>query len=497
MKKSRSSATKKAKVTAPPKLLKQKIVTEKRTSEREKAKRAAGMRNGKGPARIAHIPAHEQKATTREKFVPGLLVVQVKPDVVDTVPDIRRATMDVVRNLSLPEAVDAPFRDLDAKGLIREIRPVFSRMTAGRSLSMAPTNAAVSFAISVRDSENEDLLGVNMIRLNRSVDLQKVKKELESTPGIEYVHQVPRRWMTARRRPDDPLMRRQWGLTSIGWFKVEPFPNATTVKVAVLDSGVDLNHRDLKNTIRSYNYEGSSSVDIIGHGTHLAGIIGAQTNNNVGISGVCQCDLNVWKIFSDTPDPDDGEFYVDDVMYKRALNAVRTSGMRVLNLSIAGEGRDRTEERLLRRLVAAGVTVVAAMGNEFKEGNPISFPGAYRDVIAVGAVGKTKRRASFSNTGSHVSIAAPGLGIVSTLPLKASAARSSAETRYASWDGTSQATSLVAGAAALVLARNPDLTPAQVRERLISTATKLSAMGNKSKTNEYGFGLLNIEQALS
>jgi subtilisin family serine protease len=172
--------------------------------------------------------------------------------------------------------------------------------------------------------------------------------------------------------------------------------------------------------------------------------IAADINNKVGLSGICRCDLNFWKIFTDTPDPEDGDFYVDEVMYQRALNAVRSTGMKVLNLSIGSDGPSQTEKILIRRLVDADVTVVASMGNEFEEGNPIEFPGAYPGVIGVGAVGKTKRRASFSNTGSHISIVAPGKGILSTLPMKASASRHSDETKYASWDGTSMASPHVA-----------------------------------------------------
>ncbi|HEY6046753.1 MAG TPA: S8 family serine peptidase, partial [Pyrinomonadaceae bacterium] len=374
---------------------------------------------------------------------------------------------------------------------------IFSRMTGGDALSTAPTNVAAAFAMSVHDSEEDDLRGITLLRLARATDLTKVEKELNHTPGIEYVHAVPRRWMTARSKPNDPFFERQWGLEAIGWLNPDALPDASAVKVAVLDTGVDVTHRDLENVVQSYKHEGASVEDIIGHGTHVSGIIAADINNNVGLSGICRCDLNFWKVFSDTPDPEDGEFYVDEVMYQRALNAAQNAGVKVMNLSIGGGDPSQTERMLFRRLVDAGVTVVAAMGNEFQEGNPIEFPGAYPGIIAVGAIGKTKRRASFSNTGPHISIVAPGKGIVSTLPLKASAARHADETRYASWDGTSMATPHVTAVAALILAVNPDFTPAQVRERLISTATKLSVMGNKTKTDEYGHGLLNVGRALS
>ncbi len=479
--------------TPSPKSRKQKAARQTRaTRSRESLRKESSA----VPARIVHKAAHQHSAA-RQKYAPGQLIVRCKEDVTRGLPDVRRASIASLHTFSLPAAVESPFKQLEEQGLIREVKPIFSRMTSGRSLSVAPTNVASAFAMSVRDSESDDLRGITLLRLARSTDLKKVEKDLANTPGIEYVHRVPRRWITARPQPNDPLFKRQWGLQAIGWLNVDPLPDATTVKVAVLDTGVDMTHRDLENVVQTYIHEGASSEDIVGHGTHVSGIIAGEINNNVGISGICRCDLSVWKVFTDTPDPEDGEFYVDEVMYQRALNAVRASGMRAVNLSIGGGDPSETERLLFRRLIDAGVTVVAAMGNEFKEDNPIEFPGAYPGVIAVGAVGRTRRRASFSNTGAHISIAAPGIGIVSTLPLKASAARSADETRYASWDGTSMATPQVTAVAALIIAANPTFTPAQVRERLISTATKLSAMGNKNRTNEYGHGLLNVQKALS
>jgi subtilisin family serine protease len=448
------------------------------------------------PQKVPHIPAHKL-SVEKQKNVPGQLVVRIKEDVTEGMQDVRSASLNSLDSMSLPAAVDSPFKRLQELGLIREVKPIFSRMTGGDALSTAPTNVAAAFAMSVHDSEEDDLRGITLLQLARATDLQEVKKELNDTPGIEYVHSVPRRWITARPRPNDPLFDQQWGLPAIGWLKTDTLPDASAVKVAVLDTGLDLTHRDLKNVVQAYHHEGASGEDIIGHGTHVSGIIAADINNKFGLSGICRCDLNFWKVFTDKPDPEDGEFYVDEVMYQRALNAARNTGMRVMNLSIGGGDPSQTERMLFRRLVDAGVTVVAAMGNEFAEGNPIEFPGAYPGVIAVGAIGKTKQRAAFSNTGPHISIVAPGKGIVSTLPMKASATRRPEETKYASWDGTSMATPHVAAVAALILAINPDFTPAQVRERLISTATKLSAMGNKKKTKELGYGLLNMERALS
>lgn len=421
-------------------------------------------------------------------------MVKCKDDVVTNVPDLQAAHVSAVRALKLPQSVEGPFEYLRQQHVLREVRPVFSRLTHGRSFSIAPTSVAASFATSIRDSENEDLRGLNMVRVDRSADLLKIEKDLQATPGIEYVHRVPRRWMSAQ--PNDPMFTRQWGLGTIQWAQAH-LPNAAAVKVGVLDTGVDITHPELMNIVKAYVHEGAMADDIVGHGTHVSGIIAAEINNQVGIAGVCNCDLSVWKIFSDQPDPSDGEYYVDDIMYQRALNAARNAGMRVINLSIGGTAHSPTEEFLFRRLLNNGCTVVAAMGNEFKQGNPTEYPAAYPGIIAVGATTKANQRASFSNTGKHISISAPGFKILSTLPLLPSAARDQVETSYAEWSGTSMATPHVAAAAALVVAKDPNLTPARVADRLTSTATKLAAMKHKAFSPEFGSGLLNVRAAVS
>lgn len=454
----------------------------------------------KSQPKFAQISAHTHPTEERRDYLPGALVVRCKEDVVKNVPDIGSASVASVSSFRLPEAVESPFDFLRENGLLREVVPVFSQMTSGRSLGIAQDSTAASFALSVRDTEPEDLRGLNVLKLARHADLKKIEKELNNTRGIEYAHRVPARWMTAAKAKaavSDEFLSRQWGLKAIGWTDIASLPDANQVKVAVLDTGIDETHPELKNIISSYVHDGAGSTDIIGHGTHVAGIIAAQINNRIGIAGICKPNLMIWKIFGDTPDPTDGEIYVDTVMYQRALNAARTAGVKVVNLSIGGTFRDRTEEMLLKRLMDSGTLVVAAMGNEFEEGNPKEFPGGFPGVFAVGATTRGNERASFSNTGKHIDIAAPGHNILSTLPLKPSIMRGADEVNYASWSGTSMATPHVAGAAALVFAKNPTFTAKQVGDKLKAAATKLAAMKGRKTTNEFGAGLLNLAAALS
>ena len=232
---------------------------------------------------------------------------------------------------------------------------------------------------------------------------------------------------------------------------------------------------------------------MLGHGTHVAGIIAAATNNGVGIAGVSNCQLDVWKIFPDRPLR--GDFYVDGERYLQALNAVRRSGVKVMNLSIGGTASSRTETLLFHRLDADGVLSVAAMGNEFLDGNPKEYPAAYKGVLAVGAVSEKRERAWFSNTGHHIDLVAPGANILSTVPTVPSPYLT--ETDYATWSGTSMATPHVTAAAALVTAQCAGAGSQEVRQRLVGTASRLPAMKYGKRSTAYGAGLLNLKQALS
>ena len=445
----------------------------------------------------------QAKTKPRPDYVPGLLMVRIKEDVVANVPSVRASSRAAVRSFHLPEAVRDPLQSLRAKRQIKEIVPLFGDTGMHALRAKAAGSAAATLAFSVRHSENEDLRGINLLKVTDTVDLAAMEKELNNTPGFEYAHRVPARWLLAKKKvkgaSDDPMVNRQWGLRAIRWFQANLPAAVKDVSVAVLDTGIDATHPELKAYFSGakkshYSHDGASATDLIGHGTHVAGVIAASSTNSVGIAGMCQCDLRIWKIFKDEP-ADDGEYYVDETMYARALNDARNAGVKVMNLSIGGGAPSRTERLLFRRLIQAGVTVVAAMGNEYEEGNPIEYPGAYPDVIAVGAINESSGRARFSNTGKRIALCAPGTNILSTLPMKTSVARED-EKEYAAWSGTSMATPHVTAAAALVRAKQPALLPAQVATKLKDTAAKLPDMGGKKKTDEFGCGLLDLEAAL-
>jgi subtilisin family serine protease len=327
---------------------------------------------------------------------------------------------------------------------------------------------------------------LTIVGLDERAVSPELLRTVESSPAVAFAERMPARWLSAEPAAD-PRHNRQWGLRAIRWFDA-PTPHAAAVTVAICDTGVDQAHPDLADAIGSYDHEGASATDIVGHGTHVSGIVAGRNDDAAGVVGVAGCHIAMWKVFPD--EPMQGNFYVDGTRFLQALNAVATSGAKVLSLSLGGTQSSQAEQLLFDRLERAGVTVVAAMGNEHDHGNPVEYPAAYDHVFAVGAVAETNHRSPFSNTGAHIGIAAPGSNVLSTLPVTASPYRP--DTHYASWSGTSMATPHVAAAAALVAAQHPDWTPADTKEHLQARAAKVADMGGQSFTEEFGSGLLDI-----
>jgi len=339
----------------------------------------------------------------------------------------------------------------------------------------------------------ENSKGLVELTVDPSVDPHVLARHLSQMGAeVEYalVPAIRRPFVRRTRRAGpDPLSSRQWshGAIRLAYARaLAGFKDAATTTVAVVDSGIDKFHPDLMNSILEYRnfVTKERDLDFIGHGTHVAGIVAAGLNNSVGISGICAARILALKAL---PRHD------DDFSAKEYYRALRYTIGRanVLNLSLGGE-KDDAEIDVLRDVIDAGVVVVAAMGNEFEDGNPIEYPAAMKEVCAVGATDQMDRRASFSNTGAHIDLVAPGVEILSTTPTYA---YDDGRRNYDSWDGTSMATPHVAAAAALVLAKRPKWNPKQVIDRLKSKSDRVDGMKSKNDEN-LGAGRLNLEAAL-
>jgi subtilisin family serine protease len=271
----------------------------------------------------------------------------------------------------------------------------------------------------------------------------------------------------------DPLQGQQWALSALSAETVWAAGDATGQVVAVIDTGVDATHPDLAGVVRSgkdYLATGDGRTDPNGHGTHVAGIVGAVGGNGIGVAGLAQGAAILPVRVMDA----NGAGYDGDAA--RGIVWAADHGATVANLSFGGADPSPVMDSAIAYALGKGVTVVAASGNEGFNGDPVLWPAANPGVIAVGAVDVAGNRPGWSSSGSHLAVAAPGVAILSTVP-----------GGYSSWSGTSMAAPYVSAAAALLKHRSA-LSPADVRARFMSTATDLGTPGFDSL---YGAGRID------
>ncbi len=298
-------------------------------------------------------------------------------------------------------------------------------------------------------------IDVQVVRIQENKVQDKVKA-YKGEAAVEFAE--PDYIAEAVLTPNDPYFGQQWGMDKIqapdAWDITQ---GSSDVKIAVCDTGIDQSHPDLKTKIKgNKNFTTSrTSDDNYGHGTHVAGIAAASTNNTIGVAGVGfnSSLLNV-KVLGDT-----GSGYYSWIA--NGITWAADNGAKVINLSLGGTGGSTTLENAVNYAWGKGVVVVAAAGNSNTD--TLFYPAAYTNCIAVAATDRNDVRASFSNYGTWVDIAAPGVDIYSTMPdhrnrigLK----------NYGSLAGTSMAAPHVAGVAALAFAAKPGWTNAEVRTRI-------------------------------
>lgn len=278
-------------------------------------------------------------------------------------------------------------------------------------------------------------------------------KQFENDPNVNYAELD--RIAQIQWTPNDPSFSSQWGPKKV---QAESAWNYTigssSVLIAVVDTGVDLDHPDLASKVRTdidYDYVNNDSTaqDDNGHGTHVAGIAAAATNNSTGIAGMCpNCQILPVKVLN----------AAGSGSYSAIASGIRWAadkGAKVINLSLGGTASDSTMSSAVTYADGKGSLVIAAAGNN---GNSVAFyPAAYTAAVAVAATDSSDYRASFSNYGSYVDVAAPGVSIYSTYW----------NNTYKSLNGTSMAAPHVSGLAGLLFSQGR--TKTDVRTRLTSS----------------------------
>ncbi|OGN97195.1 MAG: hypothetical protein A2Z77_06410 [Chloroflexi bacterium RBG_13_51_36] len=277
-------------------------------------------------------------------------------------------------------------------------------------------------------------IGVQVVTVPEGQTAAKVKA-YSSNPRVAYAE--PDFVAQALGSPDDPLLGSQWDMVKVqapqAW---EVTTGSASINIAILDTGVDLDHPDLANKIISnVNFSGSPTVDdVCGHGTHVAGIAAAMTNNGIGVAGLgySAAIMNV-KVMGDS----------GTGTYSAIASGIiwaADNGADVINMSLGGSSASSILQDAVNYAWSKGAVVVAAAGNGGSTA-PM-YPACYTDCMAVAATDAIDGKASWSNYGDWVDVAAPGVCIYSTLK----------DNNYGYKSGTSMASPHVAGLAALVFA---------------------------------------------
>jgi subtilisin family serine protease len=266
----------------------------------------------------------------------------------------------------------------------------------------------------------------------------------------------------------------QYAPDKLGLTEAHRLATGNRVLVAVIDSGVDASHPDLADAVVA-NLDAANDNAPHAHGTGMAGAIAAHrsmlgTAPRVGLLTV--------RAFSVRPNSADGTTF--NII--KGLDWAVERGARVINMSFAGPSDPRLRDALAR-VAKRGVVLVAAAGNAGPQSPPL-FPAADPNVIAVTATDVDDKLFSGANRGNHIAVAAPGVDILAP----------STGGTYQFTTGTSVASAQVSGVVALLLERNPSLTPADVRRILTRTA---KAVGPRGGERDYGSGLVDAYQAVS
>lgn len=321
-------------------------------------------------------------------------------------------------------------------------------------------------------------LGYDVVKVKKGQQLQTALSYYAQVDGVKSAAQSVQYKTSGA---VDPKKGQQYHQTLLQIDEALKLAGSHEVTVAVIDSGLDKDHPDLKSQLLSpYNAADPANgafTDM--HGTHIAGIIAASANNGIGGQGVAP-NAKILPI-----DVFNGGWGASDYIIAEGILYAIEKGVDVINMSLGGYMESEIFEDAVQKAIDAGITVVAAAGNEAWD--EYSSPASYEGVISVGATNKKNELAEFSNYGPSVDIVAPGDAVYSTVfdYLKGSS--------FIEASGTSMASPVVAGVVALLKSKYPDLKPVEVEYILEQTAKDLGEEGYDLK---FANGLVNPVAAL-
>ncbi|MGQ9819033.1 MAG: S8 family serine peptidase [Candidatus Kapaibacteriales bacterium] len=375
-----------------------------------------------------------------------------------------------------------------------------------------------SQAVSPLSNNSEGIEKLIEVYFSDEIDPYEICKELMQSPDVEYAVPIYKRYLYDF-VPNDPYISSQWFINNIQLPKAwDVTKGDKKILIAIIDSGVDWNHQDLIDNIwvnpneipnngtdddrngkvddiRGWDFVGNvTSQDIFAgnwredndptnikgfHGTHVAGLASAVTNNGKGIASAgFNCSILPVKCSQDSGGMGIYRGY-EGIVYAANI------GAKIINCSWGGPGFSPAEQDIINYALNKGSLVVVAAGND---GANIDFggqyPAGYDNVLCVGATNSSNRVASFSNWGMKVTIYAPGQSIYSTVP----------NNSYQSQSGTSMSSPLTAGVASLVASVHKDWSPKQILHQIRSTSDNVLATDQNQRP--YYYGKINAYKAV-
>ncbi|MEA5458201.1 S8 family serine peptidase [Arcicella sp. LKC2W] len=334
-------------------------------------------------------------------------------------------------------------------------------------------------------SKNTTLNTVYRISLQNPALIKDFLADVVKDASVEYAEPVP--LMTAIHTPNDPsFSTSQWHLNTVkadlAW-DIFQGNSSQKIKLAVVDDAVQINHPDLAaNCIQGWdvadndNDPSPPSTDY-SHGTHVAGIAGAVTNNGIGIASLAYNGVQILPVKS----TNSGGGSITHAYEGLAWAA--NNGAKIISMSWGGGGASVTAQNLINDAYNRGILLVAAAGNSASNGR--NYPAAYDNVLSVASTTRGDIASSFTSFGTWVDIAAPGSEIYSSVPFGG----------YATYSGTSMATPLVSSLAAYIWSKVPSYTPAQVEALIKASADNIDGL-NPNYSGQLGAGRINAQRAI-
>jgi subtilisin family serine protease len=460
-------------------------------------------------------------------YVPGEIIIKYEKSGEKPV-----GSKIIVEHSQVAKLINSSFPEIKSENFVHVFGNVINEMVK-KNISEKELFETKSLRTGLKKiSQQNEFIEFSTIMLFRTKkideDIEKLSEKINNNPdlysdsGYRIVFAEPNYLKKADVEETDPLYSEQWShkITSIeqAWAITSGNPQ---IKLAIIDSGVDITHPDLSANILNDGYDfvdidtslyinsnyftlpgedyttpDDNISDYNGHGTHCAGIVAAIGDNGIGVKGVSPgCKILPIRAAFGMKYLGNESAFLETSTIVEAINYAVDNGANIISMSFGGN-HSQLEEEAIKYAYNKNVVLIAASGNNNSMNK--SYPAAYDEVLAVTSIDTVKYKSSFSNFGYWTDIAAPGDKIISTVPTSGGA--NTDASGYKKLSGTSMAAPYIAGVAALILSKNPEMNNDLVYQTLLTSVDSYMKTTNDiiNNTDKYiGTGIVNVYKALS